>query len=105
MSNDTLYLGDDLTILGSNVHFNNANVTVKDPVSALNVANKGYVDTSSAILNGNLQMESAARSAEDAILLSMINVLQTSNADLSIQLNNLYQYFFNQDRTGPVPIR
>jgi len=50
MSLPDLYLGSDLIVSGHDVSFNAANVTVKAPVSDLNVANKVYVDVADAKL-------------------------------------------------------
>lgn len=101
----TLYLGDDLTITGQAVEFNNATVSVKAPVSAFNVANKNYVDGVNSNLNNLITAETANRISEQSSLQSMINTLQSENTALETQMNNLYQYFFNQDRDGPAPSR
>jgi hypothetical protein len=50
MSSPVLYLGSDLIVSGHDVSFNAANVTVKAPVTDLNVANKVYVDVADAKL-------------------------------------------------------
>lgn len=97
----TLYLGDDLTITASVVEFNNAVVSVKAPVSALNVANKAYVDGVNSTLNNLITTETANRTSEQASLQSMIDTLQSENTALETQMNNLYQYFFNQNRDVP----
>ena len=65
-----LYLGDDLVINGVDISFNNANVTVKAPLSALNVSNKNYVDVADAALNTLITTESGLRSSEDAKIIS-----------------------------------
>jgi hypothetical protein len=70
MSASNLYLGSELTISGADIHFNNANVIVKSPVSDTNVANKIYVDTADNILNAAIVAEAATRLAEDKKLLS-----------------------------------
>ena len=70
MSLPNLYLGDDLVINGVNISFNNANVTVKAPTSALNVSNKNYVDVADASLNALIATESSTRSSEDAKIIS-----------------------------------
>jgi hypothetical protein len=70
MSLPNLYLGDDLVINGVNISFNNANVTVKAPLSALNVSNKNYVDVADASLNALITTEASVRSSEDAKIIS-----------------------------------
>jgi hypothetical protein len=70
MSLPNLYLGDDLVINGVNISFNNANVTVKAPLSALNVSNKNYVDVADASLNTLIETEASVRSSEDAKIIS-----------------------------------
>lgn len=101
----TLYLGDNLTITGQNVEFNDATVSVKAPVSGLNVVNKDYVDTASSNVNALISEETANRIAEQTALQALIDTLQTENTELETQMNNIYQYFFNQDRDGPAPTR
>ena len=101
-----LYLGDDLIINGSNIEFNNAIVSVNAPISALHVANKAYVDSMiNTTLTSQINTQTATRLAEDMILMTQITDIQLMKTDLSIQLNNLYQYFLNQNRDGPVPTR
>ena len=70
MSLPNLYLGDDLVINGVNISFNNANVTVKTPLSELNVSNKNYVDVADASLNALISTEATIRSSEDAKIIS-----------------------------------
>ena len=105
MSTPILYLGDVLTISGSVIQFNNASVSVKDPVSALHIANKEYVDSANSSMNSLISVETSNRLADDVAMQALINTLQSENADLSTQLNNLYQYFFNENRDGPPPVR
>lgn len=101
----TLYLGDELTISGLIANFNNAVVSVKAPESAQNVANKGYVDNTKTEIDTLITEEVNNRIQQDAITASIINILQSDIANISTQLNNLYQYFLNQNRDGPVPSR
>jgi hypothetical protein len=101
----TLYLGDDLTITGQNVEFNDATVSVKAPVSGLNVVNKAYVDSVNSNVNNLISEETANRIAGQSSLQAMIDSLQSDNTALETQMNNLYQYFFNQPRDGPPPTR
>jgi hypothetical protein len=101
----TLYLGDELTITGSVANFNNAVVSVKTPESAQNVANKSYVDNTKTEINNLITEEINTRIQQDASTASTINILQSDITNISTQLNNLYQYFLNQNRDGPVPSR
>lgn len=101
----TLYLGDELTITGSNVEFNNATSFVKTPLLALNMANKGYVDNSKAEINNLIEMEANVRLQQDETTLTTIHTLQSEITDLTVQLNNLYQYFLNSNANGPIPVR
>lgn len=73
MSVPNLYLGDYLVINGLDISFNNANVTVKAPLSALNVTNKNYVDVADASLNTLIATETSVRSSEDAKIISSSN--------------------------------
>ena len=70
---NNLYLGDDLVINGVNISFNNANVTVKAPASALNATNKNYVDIADASLNALITTESSDRSSQDSKIISSSN--------------------------------
>jgi hypothetical protein len=105
MSGITLYLGDEVTVLNSDFNFNNANVTVKTPTENLHVANKSYVDIADEILRQLIVSQSAASVQAYADLLALITQLQQDNTALSTQVDNLYLYFFNQHRDGPVPSR
>ena len=83
MSLPNLYLGDDLVINGVNISFNNANVTVKAPLSALNVSNKNYVDVADASLNTLIATASSVRSSEDAKIILIAN---RDNQEIKIAL-------------------
>jgi len=100
-----LYLGDDFTITKLGISFNNANVFVKTPITAQNVSHKGYVDVATTTLNTSINTESVARATTDSQLAVLVADLQAVNLTLSNELNAVYQYFLNQDRTGPVPTR
>lgn len=65
-----LYLGKELIVHESDILFNNANVTVKAPVTDLNAANKIYVDTADQVLDAKIVSEAATRLDEDKKLLS-----------------------------------
>ena len=105
MSGVTLYLGDEVTVLNSNFNFNNANAFVKTPTVNLQVANKSYVDTADELLRQLIISQATTSSQAYTNLLAMITQLQADNTELETQVNNLYQYFFNQPRNGPVPSR
>ena len=105
MSGVTLYLGDEVTVLNANVNFNNANAFVKTPTVNLQVANKSYVDIADELLRQLIISQATTSSQAYTNLLAMINQLQADNTALETQVDNLYQYFFNQPRSGPVPSR
>ena len=65
-----LYLGKELIVSNSDILFNNANVTVKAPITDLNAANKIYVDTADQVLDAKIVSEAATRLDEDKKLLS-----------------------------------
>ena len=65
-----LYLGSQLVVSGDNAAFNNASVTVKAPVSDLNVANKLYVDVADNSLNLLISTETSNRISEDAKIIA-----------------------------------
>ena len=105
MSGITLYLGDEITVLNSNINFNNANAFVKAPTENLHVANKSYVDTADELLRQLIISQATTSSQAYTDLLAMITQLQADNTALETQVDNLYQYFFDQSRDGPVPTR
>jgi hypothetical protein len=70
MSASNLYLGPEIVINGSDIHFNNANIIVKSPASDTNVANKIYVDSADSVLDAKISLELATRVGEDKKLLS-----------------------------------
>ena len=105
MSGVTLYLGDEITVLNSNVNFNNANAFVKTPTVNLQVANKSYVDVADEMLRQLIISQATTSSQAYTNLLAMITQLQADNTALETQVDNLYQYFFNQPRNGAVPSR
>jgi len=105
MSGVTLYLGDEVTVLNSNFNFNNANAFVKAPTENTHVANKSYVDAADELLRQLIISQGADSAQAYADLLAMITQLQSDNTELETQVDNLYQYFFNQPRSGPAPSR
>jgi hypothetical protein len=105
MSGITLYLGDEVTVLNSDVNFNNANTFVKTPTENLHVTNKSYVDAADEALRQLIVSQAADSVQAYAELLAIITQLQADNTALETQVNNLYIYFFDQSRDGPVPSR
>jgi len=105
MSGITLYLGDELTILNSDISFNNANVFVKTPTADSHIANKSYVDQADEILRQLIISQSATSSQAYTDLMALITQLQNDNTALSTQVDNLYLYFFDINRTGTIPPR
>ena len=63
-----LYLGNQLVITDGAIEFNLASVSVKAPVSDLNIANKIYVDTADSALGVRIVAEESARIAADSAL-------------------------------------
>ena len=83
-----------------------ANVFVKAPVYGLNIANKDYVDANLNTANSDIIIaETAERVATNSVLVGFISQLQARKSALAVQMNNLYQYFFNENRDGPAPTR
>ena len=105
MSGITLYLGDEVTVLNSDFNFNNANAFVKAPTANLHVANKSYVDAADQMLRDLIISQATTSSQAYTNLLAMITQLQADNAVLETQVDNLYQYFFDQSRNAPAPSR
>lgn len=102
----SLYLGDEITIEQSDINFNNANVFVKAPVSGLNIATKEYVDANLNTAASNIiAIQTAERVETNLVLIDLIRQLEARKSDLAVQMNNMYQYFFNQERDGPPPTR
>jgi len=100
-----LYLGSELSIKGSNINFNNANVSVKTPTQTTNVVNKGYIDEIYSEINNIIETNISNTVTQTAELQSNINNLQSDINVLSDQLNTMYQYFLKQDRTVSIPRR
>ncbi len=100
-----LYLGSELKINGSNINFNNANVTVKAPTENTNVVNKGYIDEIYSEITSLIETNISNTVTKTTELQSNINNLQSDIDDLSEQLNTMYQYFLKQDRTVTIPRR
>ena len=63
-----LYLGNQLVITDGAIEFNLASVSVKAPVSDLNIANKIYVDSADLALGVRIVSEESARIAADSAL-------------------------------------
>lgn len=100
-----IYLGSELSIKGSNINFNNANVSVKTPTENANVVNKGYIDEVYSEITSIIETNISNTVIQTAELQSNINNLQSEITDLSNQLNTMYQYFLKQDRTVSIPRR
>ena len=101
----TLHLGDIVKIKETDVSFNSANVFVKAPTVALHVANKQYVDMADEEIH-ELILESATTDTTSTTeYYDLLEQRQTVQSNLATQVENLYQYFFNQSRDGPVPDR
>lgn len=96
--NITLYLGNELTIHGTDISFNNADVFVKQPTTDYQIANKKYVDDAKQLLSQIIADQSAVNTSAYNDLLQLID-------DLSTQVDNLYMYFFNEHRGDIVPTR
>lgn len=96
--NITLYLGNELTIRGTDVSFNNASVFVKDPTTDYQIANKKYVDQATTLLSQIIANQASVNTTAYNQLLQLID-------DLSTQVDNLYMYFFNEHRGDIVPTR
>lgn len=101
-STPPLYLGDKMTISGSNINFNNANVYVKDPTVGLNVVNKQYVDAMAEAANTMILSNANTDTTSNTIYYDLLSERQVFQSNLAIQIENLYQYFFNASRTEAV---
>ena len=101
----TLYLGDAASIEEKNVMFGeNTNVFVKAPTVALNVSNKQYVDIADAEVNALIVANSTTDTTSTTEYYVLIGQTQTVQSTLATQIENLYQYFFNQSREDAVII-
>jgi hypothetical protein len=101
----TLHLGDMVKIKETDVSFNNANVFVKAPTVALNVSNKQYVDTGDAEIHALILASATTDTTSTTEYYDLLGERQTVQSTLAVQIENLYQYFFDQSRNGPAPSR
>lgn len=96
----TLSLGDMISIKETDVSFNNANVFVKNPTVALNVSNKQYVDVADEEINTLILASASNYTTSTTEYNDLIAQRQTVQSTLAIQIDQLYQYFFNQSRAN-----
>ena len=101
----TLSLGGFASIKEADVTFNNANVFVKAPTLALNVSNKQYVDIADAEIHALILASATTDTTSTTEYYDLLGQRQTVQSTLATQIENLYQYFFDQSRDGPVPNR
>jgi hypothetical protein len=101
----SIYLGNEMKINGSNIFFNNANVSVKYPIINTNAVNKIYVDDVFSEIKTLVEEEISTRFTQNLELQTNINTLQTEIVELSNQLNSIYQYFLKRDRDVTIPRR
>jgi len=100
----TLHLGDMVKIKETDVSFNNANVFVKDPTVPLNVANKQYVDIADEEVRALILASATTYTTSRTEYYDLLGQRQTVQSTLATQIENLYQYFFDQSRTDAVII-
>jgi len=101
----TLSLGDMVRIKETDVSFNEANVFVKAPTVALNVSNKQYVDVADAEIHALILAGATTDTTSTTEYYDLLGERQTVQSNLATQIENLYQYFFDQSRNGPAPSR
>ena len=95
----TLHLGDIVKIKETDINFNEANVFVKDPAVALNVSNKQYVDIADAEVHALILASATTDTTSTTEYYDLLGERQTVQSNLANQIDNLYQYFFNQSRS------
>jgi hypothetical protein len=101
----TLSLGIAVSVKEKNVDFDvNANVFVKAPTVPLNVSNKQYVDIADAEINALILSNASTDTTSTTEYYVLIGQTQTVQSTLATQIDNLYQYFFNQSREDAVII-
>jgi hypothetical protein len=101
----TLSVGGFASIKEQDANFNEANVLVKAPTLALNVSNKQYVDTADAEIHALIIASATTDTTSTTEYYDLLEERQTVQSTLATQIENLYQYFFDQSRDGPVPSR
>jgi hypothetical protein len=95
----TLHLGDMVKIKEADVNFNEANVFVKDPTVALNVSNKQYVDIADEEVRALILASATTDTTSTTEYYDLLGERQTVQSNLAVQIEQLYQYFFNQSRS------
>lgn len=95
-----VFLGENTVIHESDVSFNNANVFVKNPTVALNVSNKQYVDVADEEVRALILANSNTDTTSTTEYYDLLGQRQTVQSTLSVQIDQLYQYFFNQSRAN-----
>ena len=88
-----LYLAGSLAIEDSTINFGEASTNVKNPISDLNVANKIYVDNASSEIQALVVQDNSYNEQCSA-------KNQEIESTLALQIEHLYQYFFNQSRNA-----
>lgn len=101
-STPALYLGDKVTVRKLDVNFNDANVFVKDPTVGLHIATKQYVDAKVSATHALISTIESMETTSTTEYNDLIAERQLVQSDLATQINNLYQYFFNNSRTETV---
>ena len=96
----TLHLGDMVKIKETDVSFNEANVFVKDPTVALNVANKQYVDVADEEVHALILASATTDTTSNTEYYDLLGQRQTVQTTLAVQIDQLYQYFFNASRAN-----
>jgi hypothetical protein len=86
--------GGAVSIQDSTINFNNASTNIKNPISDLNVANKIYVDIASSEIQALVVQDNSYNE-------QCSDKNQEIESTLAIQIEQLYQYFFNQSRNEP----
>ena len=95
-----VFLGENAVIHGSDVSFNNANVFVKNPTVALNVSNKQYVDVADEEIHALILSSATTDTTSTTEYYDLLGQRQTVQTTLAVQIDQLYQYFFNQSRAN-----
>ena len=95
-----VFLGENTIIHNSDVSFNNANVFVKNPTVALNVSNKQYVDVADEEIHALILASATTDTTSTTEYYDLLGQRQTVQTTLAVQIDQLYQYFFNQSRAN-----
>lgn len=94
------YFGGKLSINDKDVSFSDADTYIKAPTSAPQVANKKYVDDKDNEIHDLILANANTDTVSTTQYSDLIAERQTVQSDLAIQIENLYQYFFNNSRTN-----